>query len=238
MNYLFIIIDFFYQKKKYSFLKEKISKDIDILIDVGAHHGDTINKFLKIFLIKKIYAFEPSKKNFEKLKKKTEDIEKHNSVKINIYPYGLGEKNDVMRLTEIVDGVSNTFNNLNMNSKYLKKKKFITTLFGIKKYIKGDVLTKIIPLKDIIKEEKIEKIDLIKIDTEGFEYNTLLGMGREIKKVKFILFEHHYDNMIIKNYKFKDIHTLLINNGFQKVYKIKMPFRKSFDYIYENQVRN
>ena len=238
MNYLFIIIDFFYQKKKYSFLKEKISKDIDILIDVGAHHGDTINKFLKIFLIKKIYAFEPSKKNFEKLKKKTEDIEKHNSVKINIYPYGLGEKNDVMRLTEIVDGVSNTFNNLNMNSKYLKKKKFITTLFGIKKFIKGDELTKIIPLKDIIKEEKIEKIDLIKIDTEGFEYNTLLGMGREIKKVKFILFEHHYDNMIIKNYKFKDIHTLLINNGFQKVYKIKMPFRKSFDYIYENQVRN
>ena len=238
MNYLFIIIDFFYQKKKYSFLKKRISKDIDILIDVGAHHGDTINKFLKIFLIKKIYAFEPSKKNFEILKKKTENIEKYNSVKINIYPYGLGEKNDVMRLTEIVDGVSNTFNNLNMNSKYLKKKKFITTLFGIKKFIKDNVLTKIIPLKDIIKEEKIEKIDLIKIDTEGFEYNTLLGMGREIKKVKFILFEHHYDNMIIKNYKFKDIHTLLINNGFQKVYKIKMPFRKSFDYIYENQVRN
>ena len=235
MNYLFIIIDFFYQKKKYSFLKKRISKDIDILIDVGAHHGDTINKFLKIFLIKKIYAFEPSKKNFEILKKKTENIEKYNSVKINIYPYGLGEKNDVMRLTEIVDGVSNTFNNLNMNSKYLKKKKFITTLFGIKKFIKDNVLTKIIPLKDIIKEEKIEKIDLIKIDTEGFEYNTLLGMGREIKKVKFILFEHHYDNMIIKNYKFKDIHTLLIDNGFQKVYKIKMPFRKSFDYIYENQ---
>ena len=70
MNYLFEIIDFFYQKKKYSFLKKKIPKNIDTLIDVGAHHGDTIIEFLKIFQIKKIYAFEPSKRNFEKLKKK------------------------------------------------------------------------------------------------------------------------------------------------------------------------
>jgi FkbM family methyltransferase len=235
MHYLFKIIDFFYQKKKYSFLKKKIPKNIDTLIDVGAHQGDTISEFLKIFQIKKIYAFEPSKRNFKELKKKTEKIEKQKSVKIKIYPYGLGEKNDVMQLTEIADGVSNTFNNLNMSSKYLKKKKFITTFFGMEKFIKDEVPTKIIPLKEIIKEEKIERIDLIKIDTEGFEYNTLVGMDIEIKKVRFILFEHHYDNMIIKNYKFKDIHTLLIDNGFQKVYKIKMPFRKSFDYIYENQ---
>ena len=235
MNYLFEIIDFFYQKKKYSFLKKKIPKNIDTLIDVGAHHGNTISDFLKIFKIKKIYAFEPSKRNFKKLKKKTEKIKKQNPVKIKIYPYGLGEKNDVKRLTEIADGVSNTFNNLNMDSKYLKKKKFIAFFFGMKKFIKDEVPTRIVPLKEVIKEEKIEQIDLIKIDTEGFEYNTLVGMDREIKKVRFILFEHHYDNMIIKNYKFKDIHTLLIDNGFQKVYKIKMPFRKSFDYIYENQ---
>ena len=91
----------------------------------------------------------------------------------------------------------------------------------MKKFIKDEVPTKIMPLKEVIKEEKIKQIDLIKIDTEGFEYNTLVGMDRDIKKVRFILFEHHYDNMIIKNYKFKDIHTLLIDNGFQKVYKIK-----------------
>ena len=49
MNFLFKIVDFFYQKKKYSFLKKKIFKKIKIFIDVGAHHGDTKNVFLKFF---------------------------------------------------------------------------------------------------------------------------------------------------------------------------------------------
>ena len=84
-------------------------------------------------------------------------------------------------------------------------------------------------------EKKINQVDLIKIDTEGFEYGVLLGLEDYIKKIKFILFEHHYDNMLIKNYKFTDIHKLLNNNGFQKIFKTKMPFRKSFDYIYENK---
>mgnify|MGYP000846951829 FL=1 len=235
MNFLFKIIDFFYQKKKYSFLKKKISKDMDILIDVGAHHGDTINEFLDIFSIKKIYAFEPSKKNFIKLRKKVEKIKKKRSVEIKIFPFGLGKKEEILDLNEITDGVSNTFNNLNFDSPYFKKKKLFTTLFGIKRFIKNKVSTKIICLKEFIKKENIDKIDFIKIDTEGFEFNILLGLEEDIKKTHYILFEHHYDNMIIKNYKFTDIHKLLKNNGFQKIFKTKMPFRKSFDYIYENK---
>jgi len=235
MNFLFKIIDFFYQKKKYSFLKKRIKNDINIFIDIGAHHGDTISDFLEIFSINTIYAFEPSIENFNKLKVKMDEIEKNLPVKIKIFPYGLGNKNDVLQLNEIADGVSNTFNALNINSRYFKRKKFITTLFGIKKFIKNKVPTKVIRLKEFIDQEKIDKIDFIKIDTEGFEFNILLGLENDIKKVKFILFEHHYDNMIIKNYKFKDINKLLKDNGFKKIFKTRMPFRKSFDYIYENK---
>jgi len=235
MNSLIKIIDFFYQKKKYSFLKKTISKKVDVFIDVGAHHGDTITEFLAIFSIRKIYAFEPSKQNFDKLKEKIKKINKKNSIEIDIYPLGVGEKNDVLELNEITDGVSNTFNNLNTNSKYFKKKKIITTIFGIKKFINKKVLTKIIPLKEFMIQKKINQVDIIKIDTEGFEYRTLLGLEDYIKKIKFILFEHHYDNMLIKDYKYTDIHKLLDDNGFEKIFKTKMPFRKSFDYIYKNR---
>ena len=41
--------------------------------------------------------------------------------------------------------------------------------------------------------------------------------------------------MIIKNYKFGDIHQLLNNKDFMMIKKSKMLFRKSFEYIYENK---
>ena len=235
MNFLFKIIDFFYQKKKYSFLKKKIDKNINIFIDVGAHHGDTINEFLKIFSIEKIYAFEPSKKNLIKLKNKVAKIEKSKNTKVEIFPFGLGNKEEILELNEITDGVSNTFNNLNFNSSYFRKKKLITTLFGIKKFIENKVPTKIIRLKEFLKKEKINKIDFIKIDTEGYEFEILKGLKNKISQIKLIMFAHHYDDMIKKGYKYSNISKLLKDNNFEKIYKSKMPFRKTFEYIFLNK---
>ena len=74
------------------------------------------------------------------------------------------------------------------------------------------------------------------MDTEGFEFNILRGInGNDYEKIKYIYFEHHYDLMINKKYKFSDINNLLIKKNFNKVYKLKMKFRKSFEYIYENK---
>ena len=42
-----------------------------------------------------------------------------------------------------------------------------------------------------------------------------MGLGKTIKNVKCILFEHHYDKSLIKNYKFRDINKLLVSNGFK-----------------------
>ena len=76
---------------------------------------------------------------------------------------------------------------------------------------------------------------MLKIDTEGSEFNVLKGLNKSIKKVKLVHFEHHFDDMIIKNYKLTDIHEYLLNNNFEKIFKIKMKFRKSFEYIYKNK---
>ena len=134
MNFIITILDFFYQKKKYQFLKNKISGNIDIFFDIGSHHGVTIKEFLKIFSINRIYAFEPSKKNYLELRKNVEKIQKTKSVDIKIYQLGVGKKEEILELNEITDGVSNTFNKLDLNSKYFKKKQFITTFFGIKNF--------------------------------------------------------------------------------------------------------
>ena len=90
-------------------------------------------------------------------------------------------------------------------------------------------------LDEFLNENKINEVDLLKIDTEGFEYKVLQSLGSDISKIKTIHFEHHFDDMIIKNYKLSDIHNLLIKNEFEKFFKIKMKFRKSFEYIYINR---
>ena len=89
-----------------------------------------------------------------------------------------------------------------------------------------------------MKKKKIENVDLLKIDTEGYEFNVLKGLSKHNQKIKLVYFEHHYDDMIIKNYKFGDIHQLLENYGFKMIKKSKMFFRKSFEYVYENQKSN
>ena len=62
--------------------------------------------------------------------------------------------------------------------------------------------------------------------------NVLLGLENQLSKISIIMFEHHYDNMILKNYKFHDIDDHLKRNNFTQIYKYKMPFRKTFEYIY------
>ena len=92
----------------------------------------------------------------------------------------------------------------------------------------------VISLDYYIKKNNIEIIDILKIDTEGFEFEVLKGLKENFNKINFIYFEHHYDDMIEKNYTFSDIHDLLNKAGFIKRFRINMPFRKSFEYIYQN----
>ena len=43
--------------------------------------------------------------------------------------------------------------------------------------------------------------------------------------------------MILKKYTFSEINNYLISYNFEKVYKAKMPFRKTFEYIYVNKTK-
>jgi hypothetical protein len=91
-----------------------------------------------------------------------------------------------------------------------------------------------ISLKMFMSNNNLQYIDYLKTDTEGFELNVLKSLENFINRVKLIHFEHHYDDMYVKNYKFSDMHKYLVNNNFIQIYKFKMYFRKSFEYFYLN----
>ena len=70
------LFDYFYQKKWIKFLKKKKYDKFKLLIDIGAHKGESIELFSKNFIIKKIISFEASPINFKYLKNKSKKINK------------------------------------------------------------------------------------------------------------------------------------------------------------------
>ncbi len=222
--------DYFQQKKIIKLIETKFTKPI-IVFDIGAHYGETIKLFLKKLKIEKIYSFEASPKNFQVLKK---SISKNPINKVEIYNFGLGDKISETYINQAIESSSSTLNELNKDSNYLKKKLRILNIKN-KNNFSHKLPIKILTLDSFIEKNDIKNIDLLKIDTEGYEFNILKGLSKYINITRLIYFEHHYDDMIIKNYKFGDIHKFLINNHFKMIKKSKMLFRKSFEYVYENQ---
>ena len=239
INYITILLlnffDYFYKKKISNFLKKNRLDDVDIFFDVGAHKGESIEFFLKNIKIKNIYSFEASSFNFNELKKKLPKlIKKFKSTNIYIENIALGSQTKKAILKQFNESSSSTFSEINENSSYFKKKhKFLNKKKENNFFT--NIEATIIPLSQYLITKKINHINFLKIDTEGYEFEVLKGLDNNIKNIKIIFFEHHYDNMIKKNYKFGDMHNLLTKNNFKSIYKSKMPFRKTFEYIYINK---
>jgi uncharacterized protein YfkK (UPF0435 family) len=59
----------------------------------------------------------------------------------------------------------------------------------------------------------------LKIDTEGYEFQVLSGLKDKMHMINLIHFEHHFDDMIIKDYKLTDIHNLLKKKDLKNILK-------------------
>ena len=228
--------DFFHKLKLLKFLKKIILNDLNLVLDIGAHKGESINFFLNNFKINKIISFEASPINFDSLKNKELGLKKKFSKSIiQLENIALGSSIETKKLKQFDESSSSTLSQINENSKYFKKKFAWVNLLNKKNKLYNEIQIDINTLDNYIESNKIDLIDLIKIDTEGFEFEILQGTTRNFQKVKLILFEHHYDDMITKNYNFSHINQLLNQNNFFRIHKAKMPFRKTFEYVYMNR---
>ncbi len=227
--------DFFHKRKIINFFKSLNLKKIDIIFDVGGHKGETILFFLKNFKVNKIISFEASEINFKKLSKNSTKFQKtFKETDIIIENLALGSENKIKKFKQFNESSSSTFSEINTNSSYFKKKfRFLNKNKNDEFFFENDISLTV--LQNYIDKENIDYINILKIDTEGSEFEILKGLKEKIGIIDIIYFEHHYDNMVDKKYTFRDIHNHLNANNFKKLYKIKMPFRKTFEYIYRNK---
>ena len=218
---------YLFERKVSSFYK-KIFKRRDLtIIDVGANRGQTIDFFLKLNNKSRLYSFEPNPKLFEELQYKYSNYE-------NIK--GISNKIETKTFFENILDESSTFEELNMNSDYLKMK---SSILGVnpKDIVKESYPVKVTTLNDFIVKNEIGKIDVLKIDTEGHEFECLEGLFKleNIYDVKIIQFEMHFDDMYLKNRSYEQMNNLLNRNDFFELKKIKHGFGDFYDYFYSNK---
>jgi len=223
--------DYFKKKDVINFFKKNVKGNIINLIDVGAHHGETIKLFNIKFVINNIYAFEPSYKNFKVLEKKTKKIKNCN---LKIYNYGIGDKEGLFDFNESHESQSSTLVKINYKSNYFKRKQKLLKFFSKEKNLFFTTKINIKSLDNFLKENKIDYVEILKIDTEGYDFNVIKSLGDRINCINYIYFEHHFHDMLNKDYTYMEIHNFLVNNGFKKTFKSKMFYRKTFEYIYKN----
>lgn len=171
------------------------------LFDVGANIGGYSLLLKDKFIGEKIYAFEPSKKTFDKLKFNLKN--ERSLIPIN---YGLSNTNGEEILyynTELSAGAS------------LYKRKLDSYGLDLDKEEKVNIIT----LDKFCKDNNIKGIDFLKMDVEGNELKILKGAKEMLKnkKIRFIQFEFGGCNLDSKTI-FRDFWNLLIED--YNIYRI------------------
>lgn len=158
----------------------------DVGANIGMHSLILAEKFPKSI----IYSFEPIKETFNFLKKNVEI----NSL-VNMNPHNLAVSNKVGKL--LMTGDEGTGNHI------IKTKQRNTTAVNT------------ITLDRFVKEKKVTRIDLMKIDVEGAELMVLKGGLETIKKFKPVMVIEIFENWTDRyDYKPKEIFDLLLSLGY------------------------
>lgn len=147
---------------------------VKCIFDVGANVGNTAIEYSNEFPAAKVVAFEPVRDTFAVLTVNTH-------LRISIIPIQKALGNFIgfakcaihqdCRNNTLVDGLTDELHSV----------------------AHGEQQVEVTTLDAIMTERKIEYIDILKIDAEGFDLAVLQGAKKslELKKVKFIYFEFH-----------------------------------------------
>ena len=192
--------------------KKKITKN-PIIFDVGANKGQSIERFKSIFENPIIHAFEPIKFEYDLLKEK---YSKDKNIILN--NYAIGDKNEIGEFNIMAQTGNSSFNKLTPNTDWLKKRsnQFNTSKEG---FVKETKMIEIKTLDYYCERYKINNIDILKIDTQGYEDKVLKGCKGIFEKgiVASVESEIMLDNVYEKYFTFSDYERILIPHNFRLV---------------------
>lgn len=177
-----------------------------VFLDIGANTGQTIDFVRRIYPKSIVYSFEPAPISFENLKNKCINLQ-------NTFIYNIALADEEKTLDFYVSEHSATNSCLCPNTKLYKDfKSNIAEILEKGKKIEVQGIT-----LDIWYEENLKpaNIDIVKIDTQGYEFNVIMGGINTLKeKTTLLYFEIQYHDFYKDTVPFYKIFELLYENGF------------------------
>jgi FkbM family methyltransferase len=172
-----------------------------IIFDIGANIGDYSKNLRKSNQQITIYAFEPHPITFKNLLINTTNLN------INAFNVAIGSKKAILSLYDYAD---------QDGSSHASLYKEVIENIHKSKAINHEV--NIIDLNTFVKEHAIERVHLLKIDTEGHELEVLKGFEQFIQenRVDIIHFEFNEMNIASRVF-FKDFWEFLPNYDFYRM---------------------
>jgi FkbM family methyltransferase len=171
------------KKDLHKYIKDIIgNNDSPVIFDVGSCVGDTVLEFLNNYPSASIYAFEPDPDSFSKL---FERVKVMNKVYCN--NIAIGEKTESKMFFQNKNFATNSF---------LEPDKqggdFTDNIDDLQ--LRHSCILPTTSLDNFCINNGIETIDLIKIDTQGYEFHVLKGAKKLIKskKIKALYFESNF----------------------------------------------
>jgi FkbM family methyltransferase len=184
-------VDLFYD------LTERINyRQVDLVIDAGANEGQTLRWIKHHLPAAQVISFEPVKSTFIKLQN-------------NVARYPLCKAEHLALGAEAGEVEISLFDEYSvLNS--LKPGQMNKASDARKEKIK------VIRLDDYCRENKIDKIDLLKIDTEGFEKEVLEGCGDLLENgsISFVYCEVGFQSSNSRNTPLNELIIFLEKYGY------------------------
>lgn len=186
------------------------SREITVF-DVGANAGQSIERFYKNYNVKEYYAFEPQNVEFQNIKTKYSHYKG-----IKFYNNAFGEVEKEAKINRTLKSGTSTLNDYNTSSEYVKTKIKTHQVTHCEDLIIEKQPVQVMTLDNFIESNTIKKIDLLKIDTEGYESKILKGAQRTLatQSINCIEVELTFDDRFGKTGNFYDIEQYLVPNGF------------------------
>lgn len=183
-----------YDRLNFSVIEQLVHKDC-VCFDIGANIGVYSAVFSRMCGDSRlVHSFEPVNHIRAKL---IDNARLNNSLSLNVNDFALGDTPTVMDMYQVKKGVFRAGTSTLVKNESIDK-------MGEEKFEVCPVRVR--TLDDYVEEHSLERLDFIKIDVEGFEWNVLKGGRNAINRLRpsilmeFDMIRHANDKDVMRAY--------------------------------------